>query len=301
MRSPRLIVLVAVALLAAGCSPDEVLPRPDVEEARWMVAPEADLGPDSTEVALLVQEVGCASGRPPGQRLRVDTEYRVDQVVVTALVARPEGDQECPSNPVVPFTLQLDEPLGDRVLTNGASSEQAQRPIEIIGDGPGDPDGTSPGGLVIEGQPSERQVFIAESLLVRARDRGDLGDVSDLSPHPDGVGLYLGDRLVRNATPEMLTRDDTWVLDDEGQGYQGFSGPFHVLDTLARAEEPSVAVGPQPHCAADPRPAPAGLEDATRVALRPTRASSCIEWFVVNLYLDGQERVVAVQLDLFGP
>jgi len=35
-------------------------------------------------------------------------------------VEAPPGGQTCPSNPPTPFTIELDEPLGDRTLTDVA-------------------------------------------------------------------------------------------------------------------------------------------------------------------------------------
>ena len=53
--------------------------------------------------------------------------------------------------------------------------------------------------------------------------------------------------------------------------------------------------------AGPPRPSRGAYADHLRVALEPAVYDSCIQWFVVNLYLDGDDRLHAVQLDLFGP
>lgn len=87
------------------------------EPASWRVAPDADIGPDTATVPLLVSEGGCASGDDARGRVHVEVDYDSDAVVLDVRVEPLRGDQECPSNPETPYTLELDEPLGDRELT----------------------------------------------------------------------------------------------------------------------------------------------------------------------------------------
>jgi hypothetical protein len=295
-RQRPLLAAAALALLAAcDVVGGGILPG-RAREAQWALAPDVELRPGTTELPLLVGEVACASGRTAEGRVDVDVEYGEDVVVLTARVRPLPGGQDCPGNPPTPYVVRLDEPLGDRALVNGADDEIARRPLEVDADAPatrGDldlGDGVSLSGPVL---------FVVEALQVRARDPDELADIGDLSPAADGIDLLLGDRVVRTATPDELRDPRTWVLPVEE--HAGFAGPFDVLGTLARAERLTVSVGARPHCAGPPHPSPDAYADLLRVALEPAEHSSCIEWFVVNLYLDGDDRLQAVQLDLFGP
>lgn len=49
------------------------------------------------------------------------------------------------------------------------------------------------------------------------------------------------------------------------------------------------------------RPAPSGLAGLTQVAIQPDGIDSCIQCFVVDLYLDEQHPIVAIRLDRFAP
>jgi hypothetical protein len=87
------------------------------EPARWWVAPDASLDPSSREVPIVVNEAGCASGRSARGRIVVDLVYGSDAIDIDVGVRALGGDQDCPSNPDTPFTVELTEPLGDRSIT----------------------------------------------------------------------------------------------------------------------------------------------------------------------------------------
>lgn len=298
MRRHRLVLaVVPAAVLLGGCDlvGGVILPE-QPREAQWALDPDVELTPETTELPLLVGEVACASGRAAEGRIDVDVEYGDEQLVVTAWVRPLPGAQNCPGNPPTPFLLQLDEPLGDRELVNGAEDEIARRPLDAVADVPvGGSDIDLGDGVSL----SEPVLSIIEALQVRGRDREELADVGDLSPHPDGIDLLIGDELVRSATPADLRDADAWVLPVEE--YAGFAGPFDVLEPLGRPGPLAVSLGAQPHCAGPSRPTPPAYSGFVRVALEPAEYDSCIQWFVVNLYLDDADRLRAVQLDLFGP
>ncbi len=90
--------------------------------AVFRVAPDAELGPEATDVPLLVTETACNSGEDARGRIRVLDIIPAGGTVTILLgiVPRP-GGHECPSNPETPFSLELPEPLGDRVLLDGSS------------------------------------------------------------------------------------------------------------------------------------------------------------------------------------
>jgi hypothetical protein len=124
---------LAVVTVRIGAPPSATPPGmppvadPDLPAvpASWRVAATADNG---TVLDLLVNEIGCASGRPADGRIRTSAEYRADAVVVTVLVKPRSGAQSCPGNPDTRYTLRLDEPIGSRVLLDGGQSPPAPPP-----------------------------------------------------------------------------------------------------------------------------------------------------------------------------
>jgi hypothetical protein len=90
--------------------------------AVFRLAAPGEVEPGATTVDLLVTETVCNSGEDARGRVRVLDIAPADETVTVVLgvVPRP-GGHECPSNPETPFTLQLPEPLGDRVLLDGSS------------------------------------------------------------------------------------------------------------------------------------------------------------------------------------
>lgn len=113
---------VSLALMAVGLIALALVAMLDddlggAEPARWWVAPGASLGPTSREVPIVVNEVGCASGRSAEGRIVVEVAYGSDAIDIAVGVRPLGGDQECPSNPDTPFTVELTEPLGDRTIT----------------------------------------------------------------------------------------------------------------------------------------------------------------------------------------
>lgn len=302
----RLLPLLVLAVLfGPACSAIETMTGSGgAEEARWAVDPTVELADDTTVVPILVNEVGCASGRDATGRIRADVEYGPDVITVTVLVARPEGDQDCQGNPNTPFVLTLDEPVNGRRLVNGATSEIAQRPIEFVGDGPGEgPDQGPIDGLRLEFEDDadERIAFLVQALHARAQDASELEDLGDLSLASDRVELILGDSGVSRVIDTPALADPAnWELDTP-EGYEGFTGPFSALDLLDGVDHLTVTIGDHPHCAGPPRPAPDHLTGLTRVGIQPADIDSCIAWFTVDLYLDETGRVQAIVLDLFGP
>ena len=84
--------------------------------------------PGSAEVSILVTEMACNSGEDAEGRVAVASLRETDDVVEVVIAVRPRGGgQTCPSNPPTPFTLTLDDPLGDRELLD--ASVVPPRPI----------------------------------------------------------------------------------------------------------------------------------------------------------------------------
>ena len=77
----------------------------------------------STSLSLLAEERSCNSGRlPEGRDIRLLSVETADAVRVVVMVENPEGAQECPGNPLFPVAVELDAPLGDRRILDGAFS-----------------------------------------------------------------------------------------------------------------------------------------------------------------------------------
>ena len=112
------------------CEP-RVVTSPGLGPADWWPDPrEAQPDSDSTELVVLVLENGCASGTSPIGRIADPVvTYDAASVTVAIGVRRPQGDQTCPGNPAVAFTVHLTEPLGTRELLDGSHAPpRAPRP-----------------------------------------------------------------------------------------------------------------------------------------------------------------------------
>jgi hypothetical protein len=128
----------------------------------------------------------------------------------------------------------------------------------------------------------------------------------------DGVRLGLASDLVATVPAERLADPDSWLV-DRLPHFRAYVGPFSALrsvrghvssaaggDVLRRLQ---VNVGPHPHCASPPVPAPAAVQALRRVSVQPAEASitSCLEWFTVDLFVTPVGEVEAVTLDLYEP
>jgi hypothetical protein len=103
-----------------ACTPRPVVPDSQ-SVADWWIDPAAQpIGPDDRVIPALVLEHACASGQTAeGRILPPSFEYRAEEVVVTITVRSLEGGRTCQGHPPTPYTLELDEPLGDRSLVDG--------------------------------------------------------------------------------------------------------------------------------------------------------------------------------------
>lgn len=108
-------VILALVVLGACVALDDGLGDPS--PADWRVVPGTELDPESTAVPIEVRERECASGRDADGRIVADVVYGVDTIAIDIGVRRRGGDQECPSNPVTSFVVELDQPLGSRTIT----------------------------------------------------------------------------------------------------------------------------------------------------------------------------------------
>ena len=135
MRSHTKIALVVLASLtlsaAAGWLFVQTILRQNIQlpgsprqEAHWSLDPAHPPRPDSVVIPVLVNDIQCASGVSPEDRLFpplvVQTE---DTVVITFSATRPPGrGQTCPTHPPVRRVVLMDRVLGDRILMDGGYS-----------------------------------------------------------------------------------------------------------------------------------------------------------------------------------
>lgn len=127
--------LLAVALLLLGCGEEES-PGPaassgtrseglpgDEGLATWEVSSPEAVGPEDDSLEIGVSRVGCANGET-GEIVGLDVDPGEDRVVIEATVEAFEGEAACPANEVVPAVVELDEPLSDRKLVDGACAHE---------------------------------------------------------------------------------------------------------------------------------------------------------------------------------
>ncbi|MGI9556774.1 MAG: hypothetical protein ACR2N5_02415, partial [Solirubrobacterales bacterium] len=88
--------------------------------AEWSLTPDDPLpSADTRSLPIHVFENLCNSGEDAVGRVQEPrVEYFSRRILVTFWVTPRGGFQTCPSNPPTPFTLELDEPLGDRKLVD---------------------------------------------------------------------------------------------------------------------------------------------------------------------------------------
>jgi hypothetical protein len=101
-----------------------------VEGASWAEIAAAPGGavPGSSSIEVLVSERECTSARDPGPYLHEPVVIEHDNAVTVYWTSdTPTGNQDCPGNPRVQRTVELDRPLGDRTILDG--SRWPPRPI----------------------------------------------------------------------------------------------------------------------------------------------------------------------------
>lgn len=87
----------------------------------WAEVSKARATLSTSTVAVWVNEIECTGGREPGTFLREPAVVETAKAVTLYWTTTPPGgNQECPGNPPVERIIELDEPLGDRVLLDGS-------------------------------------------------------------------------------------------------------------------------------------------------------------------------------------
>ena len=121
--------LIAVLVLASCGVPNWAAAGDDSEanqpekpygtQATWDVADPAAVKPADRAVHLQVQRVDCASGKT-GKIVGADVDYQDEQIAIAVHLEPIVGDQSCQGNEQVPYTVELDEPIGQRELVDAA-------------------------------------------------------------------------------------------------------------------------------------------------------------------------------------
>ena len=128
------IAVLAALLSTAGCSlpggvDDPVVVESPVggtaagdvgETAVWELADPSGVSPQSEQVDLLVSRLECASGVTGATLPPVVSLGEADVVIRVDASWNGTSGGTCPANDLVPVTVQLGEPLGQRALVDGA-------------------------------------------------------------------------------------------------------------------------------------------------------------------------------------
>lgn len=121
--------LIAVLVLASCGVPDRAVTgdasganQPEKAygtQATWDVADPVVVKPADRAVHLQVQRVDCASGKT-GEIVGADVDYQDEQIVIAVHLEPIVGAHTCQDNEQVPYTVELDEPIGQRELVDAA-------------------------------------------------------------------------------------------------------------------------------------------------------------------------------------
>lgn len=158
-------------------------------------------------------------------------------------------------------------------------------------------------------EPSAHDLADAVIAFALAPSTGSAGQL----PLADQVRLGLGADLVATRSRGALAEAGGWLL--EQTYFRAYIGPFsalrairnHYEDTNSDAVEGpgagfTLATGPA--CpGTEQQRSPRGLEGHRRISLQPSVAtySTCLMWFSVDLYLNHQDQIEAITLDLWEP
>jgi hypothetical protein len=121
------VFLVLVVLVGAGCGDDEARVPSDEgpggaagTTATWVLADDDRPTTNAQSFTAMVERLGCSGGET-GEVLQPTVVANEDQVEVTLYVEPlPPGYYTCPGNRAVSYVVELNEPIGERQLVDGA-------------------------------------------------------------------------------------------------------------------------------------------------------------------------------------
>ncbi len=109
---------LAIAVLAIGLAACQGASNGDI--AIWNIESAESITPEATSFTALVERLGCANGET-GRVLDPVINAGEDEIVITFSVeALPAGDYNCPGNDRVSYLIELEEPVGQRRIVDGA-------------------------------------------------------------------------------------------------------------------------------------------------------------------------------------
>ncbi len=107
-------VLATFALFTSGCSQESG------DSAQWELNNPSEVTAQSTTLSVAVSRLACASGET-GKVLTPIIKYDETQILIRTDVQPLAGDAyTCPSNDIVPLTIELSEPVGERDLVDAS-------------------------------------------------------------------------------------------------------------------------------------------------------------------------------------
>ena len=120
-------------------------------------------------------------------------------------------------------------------------------------------------------------------------------------PLADSVDLGLGGIIHASRSARELRKPAAWRLDLEL--FRARVGTSSALELIASEQgRLRVTHGSHPHCAAaKPVAPPAQVSDLKRVGVQPRRWNSCLAWWTVDAFVDDDDKIRAVTLDLWDP
>lgn len=121
-RRTMALVALGVIVLAGGChgpgGEGEPATGGEGDPATWQLL--VDVTAQSTDLEIEVTRLGCASGAT-GEVLEPKVNYEEQRIVIEVDVAPYDADAaDCQENDAVPISVDLDEPVGERDLIDGA-------------------------------------------------------------------------------------------------------------------------------------------------------------------------------------
>lgn len=141
MRSPAKLLLLTAGLLILLVTSTWLVVRdliaqnkgagaPIPQEAHWSFHPDHPPDPTSRTLVVLANDIQCASGIPPNDRLLPPEVHESPREVVITFSAKPPPGSAgtCPTHPAVTRTITLSQPIGDRSLLDGWYSPP--RPVD---------------------------------------------------------------------------------------------------------------------------------------------------------------------------
>ncbi|MDV2975951.1 UNVERIFIED_CONTAM: hypothetical protein Q9R71_02040 [Actinomycetes bacterium ARC8] len=131
----RLPVLAGAAALLAGTLAGCAVQVPDEVNAQWALIDPSGVNASSTSLELGVMGLACASGKT-GDVTAIHVDLADGQIAIGIAVEPLEGEaQDCQGNETVPYTLELGEPVGDRVLIDASCLDRAEQQAPNCSDG----------------------------------------------------------------------------------------------------------------------------------------------------------------------